>query len=71
MTVWCRINRFDLPLCDMKGQDTERIAGVLSQYPTLVHLDLSRNYYFGDTGAKKASVKGWCVGSQSDMYRTE
>ena len=33
--------------CGMKGQDAERLAGVLAQCPALGHLDLSGNYIFG------------------------
>ena len=29
MTAWCRITTLELPRCDMKGQDAERLAGVL------------------------------------------
>jgi hypothetical protein len=31
VTVQCRITTLELPHCEMKGQDTERLAGVLTQ----------------------------------------
>jgi hypothetical protein len=31
MIVWCRINTLELSHCDVEGQDTGRLAGVLSQ----------------------------------------
>ncbi len=30
MTGWCRISTLELPRCDMKGQDAEILAEVLS-----------------------------------------
>ena len=43
MTAWCRITTLELPECQMKGQDAERLAGVLAQCLALAHLDLSGN----------------------------
>jgi Ran GTPase-activating protein (RanGAP) involved in mRNA processing and transport len=44
----------------MKGQDA-RLAGVLAQCRTLVHLDISRNYNFRAAGAERlAGVLGQC-----------
>jgi Ran GTPase-activating protein (RanGAP) involved in mRNA processing and transport len=61
MTGWCRISTLALPGCDMKGQDAERLAGVLARCPALAHLDLSYNYYFGAAGAERlAGVLGQC-----------
>jgi hypothetical protein len=51
MSVRCRIITLELPECEMKGQDTERFAGVLPQCPALAHLDLSGNPGFGAAGA--------------------
>jgi hypothetical protein len=31
MTAWCRISTLELPSCDIKGQDVERLAGVLAE----------------------------------------
>jgi Ran GTPase-activating protein (RanGAP) involved in mRNA processing and transport len=46
----------------MKGQDTERLAGVLAQCPALAHLDLSGNYGFGAAGAERlAGVLAQCA----------
>jgi len=39
-----RISTLDLHQCAMKGQDAERLAGVLAQCPALSHLDLSGGY---------------------------
>ncbi len=61
MAAWCRISTLELPECDMKGQDAERLAAVLAQCPALAHLDLSDNYNFGSAGAEKlAGVLGQC-----------
>jgi Ran GTPase-activating protein (RanGAP) involved in mRNA processing and transport len=61
MIARCRITTLELPKCEMKGQDAERLAGVLAQCPALVHLDLSGNYKFGAAGADRlAGVLGKC-----------
>jgi hypothetical protein len=61
MTGWCRIITFELPRCDMKGQDADNLAGVLAQCPALAHLDLSRNGNFGAAGVERlAGVLGQC-----------
>jgi hypothetical protein len=61
MTAWCLIHKFELPECEMKGQNAQRFAGVLEQCPALAHLDLSENYNFGAAGAKRlAGVLGQC-----------
>ena len=45
----------------MKGQDAERLAGVLEQCPALAHLDLSLNSDFRAAGAERlAGVLGQC-----------
>ena len=45
MTAWCRITTLELPDCEMVGEDSEILAGVLAQCPAqaLLHLDLSYN----------------------------
>ena len=43
MTVRCGITTLELAHCEMKGQDAERVLGVLAQSPELAHLDLSKN----------------------------
>jgi Ran GTPase-activating protein (RanGAP) involved in mRNA processing and transport len=53
MTARCRITTLELPRCEMKGQDAERLAGVLEQCPALTHLDLYRNQNFGPAGADR------------------
>ena len=53
MTARCRITTLELPKCEMKGQDAERLAGVLAQCPALAHLDLSGNSDFGAGGAER------------------
>jgi Ran GTPase-activating protein (RanGAP) involved in mRNA processing and transport len=59
-TTRCRITTLELPDCDMKGQDTERLAEVLTQCPSLAHLDLSVNV-IGTSGAERlAGVLGQC-----------
>ncbi len=50
ITAWCRISTLALPRCDMRGQDAERLAGVLAQCPALAHLDLSVDRSTGDYG---------------------
>jgi hypothetical protein len=35
VTARCRITTLELPRCEMKGPDAERLAGVLEQCPTL------------------------------------
>ena len=49
----CRITTLELPCCEMKGQDTERLAGVLVQCPALTHLDLDGNCSHGDEGREE------------------
>jgi hypothetical protein len=56
MSAGCLITTIELPDCEMKGQDAERLAGVLAQCPALAHLDLSGNSDFGAGGA--ASLAG-------------
>ena len=61
MSTRCHINTLELPSCNMKGQDTERLAGVLAQCPALAHLDLTGNSNFGAAGTKRlAGVLGQC-----------
>jgi hypothetical protein len=62
MTGWCRISSLELPLCGMKGQDAEILAGVLAQCPALAHLDLSGNPNVGPAGAERlAGVLPQCA----------
>ena len=57
----CLITTLELPKCDMKGQDAERLVGVLTLCPALTHLDLSDNSDFGAAGADRlAGVLGQC-----------
>jgi Ran GTPase-activating protein (RanGAP) involved in mRNA processing and transport len=61
LTAQCRISTLELPRCEMKGQDAERLAGVLAQCPALAHLDLRNNFNFGAAGAESlAGVLGQC-----------
>jgi hypothetical protein len=61
LTTQCCISTLELPRCEMKGQDAEKLAGVLAQCPALAHLDLSDNFYFGAAGAERlAGVLGQC-----------
>jgi hypothetical protein len=61
MTGWCRISTLELPCCDMREQDAERLAEVLAQCPALAHLDLGYNYNFGAGGAERlAGALGQC-----------
>ncbi len=53
MSTRCLISTLELPSCNMKGQDAERLAGVLAQCPALAHLDLSSNSNFGAAGTKR------------------
>ena len=46
LAAQCRITTLELPRCEMKGQDAERLAGVLAECPALAHLDLSGNSDF-------------------------
>ena len=60
-TARCRITTLELPECDMKGQDAERLAGVLGQCRELVHLNLSGNS-IGAGGAESfAEVLAQCA----------
>ena len=62
LTARCRITTLELSWCKMKGQDAERLAGVLAQCPALAHLDLRGNYFFGAGGAERlAAVLGQCA----------
>ena len=62
LTAQCRIRTLELPRCEMKGQDAERLAGVLAQCPGLAHLDLSGNRFVGAAGAERlAGVLGQCL----------
>jgi hypothetical protein len=38
-----RITTLELPKCDMKGQDAERLAGVLAHCPALAHIKVGYN----------------------------
>ena len=61
LTARCLITAIELPKCEMKGQDAERLAGVLAECPALAHLDLSGNFDFGAAGAERlAGVLGQC-----------
>jgi hypothetical protein len=61
LTAQCRISTLALSRCDMKGQDAERLAGVLAQCPGLAHLDLSANLNLRAAGAERiAGVLGQC-----------
>ncbi len=45
----------------MKGQDADRLAGVLAHCPALAHLDISGNSKFGVAGAERlVGVLGQC-----------
>ena len=48
----CRINTLELSLCEITGQDTERLGRVLVQCPALAYLDLSGNSNFVSSGAE-------------------
>jgi hypothetical protein len=61
MTARCLITTLELPECERKGQDAERLAGVLAQCPALAHLDLRGNSDFEAAGAERlAEVQGQC-----------
>jgi hypothetical protein len=53
MTARCLITTPELPECEMRGQDTVQLAGVLAQCQALAHLDLSGNSNFGARGAER------------------
>jgi Ran GTPase-activating protein (RanGAP) involved in mRNA processing and transport len=60
-TNQCRISTLELPRCEKKGQDAERLAEVLAQCRELAHLDLSGNSFFGAAGTERlAGVLGQC-----------
>ncbi len=44
-TARCRITTLALPECEMNSQDAERLAGVLTQCPALVRLDLRGDFH--------------------------
>ncbi len=63
MTARCSISTLELSYCsyDVKGQDAESLAGVLTQCPALARLDLSGNCNFGSAGAESlAGVLAQC-----------
>ena len=65
-TARCRITTLELPGCEMKGQDAERLAGVLAQCPALAHLDLSYNSDSEQPGQRgfqerSGSAGSWCT----------
>jgi Leucine-rich repeat (LRR) protein len=60
MTVRCLITTLELPECEMKGQDAERLAGVLGQCRELVHLNLSDNQIGPDGAERLAGVLAQC-----------
>jgi hypothetical protein len=60
LTDQCRISTLKLPRFEIKGQDVERLAGVLAQCPALSHLDLSQNYEFGACAESLAGVLAQC-----------
>ncbi len=41
LTAQCHISTLELTHSEMKGQDTEKLGGVLVQCPALAHLDLN------------------------------
>jgi hypothetical protein len=47
MTARCLITTLELPFCYMKGQNPERLAGLLAQCPALAYLDLSHTCIYG------------------------
>ena len=53
MTVRYRIITLELMLFQMEGQDSERLAGVMVQYPPLAHLDLTGNFNFREVGTER------------------
>jgi hypothetical protein len=59
MTARCLVTTIELAYCEMKGQDAERLAGVLAQWSALAHLDLSGN----KIGAAGAESLGECCRS--------
>ena len=63
MTARCRLSTLELSYCsyDMKGQDAQSLAGVLTQCPALARLDLIGNCNFGSAGAESlAGVLAQC-----------
>jgi Ran GTPase-activating protein (RanGAP) involved in mRNA processing and transport len=61
LTVRCSITTLELPRCEMRRQDAERLARVLEQCPALAHLHLSGNQ-IGDAGAESfAEVLAQCA----------
>jgi hypothetical protein len=49
----CRITTLELRGCDINGQDTGRLAEVLTHCPSLTHLDVSFNFGFGEVGTER------------------
>ena len=56
----CRIIRLDLPNCQMRGQNAERLVGVLAQCPSLAHLILSYNAIGAEGSGTLAGVLPQC-----------
>jgi hypothetical protein len=74
MTARYLITTLELPECKMKGQDAERLAGVLAQCPALAHLDLSGNYGFrapGQRGLQESwgRAGSWCTSISATIIK--
>jgi Ran GTPase-activating protein (RanGAP) involved in mRNA processing and transport len=61
LTDRCRISTLELPLCEMQGQNVERLAGVLGHCAELTHINLSYNGLGADGTGRLAGVLGQCA----------
>jgi Ran GTPase-activating protein (RanGAP) involved in mRNA processing and transport len=60
LTDRCRIKILEQPLCEMRGQNVERLAGVLGQCADLTHINLSYNGLGADGTGRLAGVLTQC-----------
>jgi len=61
MTDRDRITTLELPFCDMKGQDVQKLGGLLGQCRELVHLNLCGNTIEAAGSERLAGVLGQCA----------
>jgi len=72
MTGICRITTLELPMCRMKEQHAQKLAGVLIQCRELVHLDLQLNHIHTAGAGWLAGALGQCAAlAHLDLYNNQ
>ena len=72
MTGICRITTLELPMCRMKEQHAQKLAGVLIQCRELVHLDLQHNHIHTAGAGWLAGALGQCAAlAHLDLYNNQ